>query len=87
MRFLRISKILRKSWLDPHYQDALIWTGQLVLYLNSAVNPIIYGLCNSKYRQALLSCFHRVTSGKVRDPQLSNVQNRTEQIEETIKIQ
>ena len=37
--------------------DTARWAARICLYLNSAVNPIIYGLCNNKYRQAFMEVF------------------------------
>ena len=37
--------------------DTPRFVGYVCLYLNSAVNPIVYSLCNQKYRQAFRETF------------------------------
>ena len=41
---------------NMHYNtyEILLWIGRLLLYINSAINPYIYHLTNSRYKKALL---------------------------------
>ena len=51
--------------LDNNTMEILLWISRCMMQLNSAINPIIYGITNTRYRQAFvtaLSC-SSTTSG------------------------
>ena len=52
-----MNKTTYLSGLNLADLDTARWAARICLYLNSAVNPIIYSLCNNKYRQAFMEVF------------------------------
>ena len=44
------------GWL---YKDihTFIWMGKICMYLNSAINQLVYSLCSARYRQEYMTTF------------------------------
>ncbi len=43
---------------SDHFIDHLGWAGRVLFLLNSALNPLVYNLINSRYRHAFKQVFH-----------------------------
>ena len=58
--------------MDKYTFEALKATGIMCLFLNAAINPVIYGVSNPKYREAFKNIFTRkkiITKEKPSMPQ------------------
>ncbi len=47
-----IVSIYNTDFLNPHQQHYIKWIGRVMMLINSAINPVIYGVVNPSYRKA-----------------------------------
>ena len=40
--------------IEPEHESTMTWIGRVLSVLNSAINPLIYSMCNGRYRNAFL---------------------------------
>ena len=65
-----IDRLTGRRLLNPYQHNVMIWFGRSLSVLNSAINPVIYGVTNSKYRQAfqqVLLCSGKAAGKKRND--------------------
>ena len=72
--------------LDPNESQGLRWFATILLLLNSAINPYVYGIANKRYRKAFIKAF---SCGKIDNmttvtPSVSG-QNPTDDMANTVK--
>ncbi|XP_038052449.1 thyrotropin-releasing hormone receptor-like [Patiria miniata] len=59
---ITITEILNYLPLSVEQEAIVIWVFRLLSYVNSSINPVVYNITNSRYREAFKMVFWRKTS-------------------------